>query len=345
MPITDKILKCIASKFKRLKYFHGMLLTETDFDEEQAYFREKIKLHNRMHGYGVVWGLCLAATDPPSINITLKPGFAVDCDGNEIIVCNESTIPCADKINNLIEQGKLNSSSTCYSPPGASMKLYVGIKYCECQAEPIPQYTSECSSDDLKPQFSRIKEGFAIEFYTQEELPACPEIKNTFQTGNCLQSSSLCPGARPCQSEDHAIILGSVELTETETDKITNDKIDLNDQRNYVFTPASYSPWPYYQWEAFRLNMLHTFCRESGWKDISIVIGKSVTVGIKILVEKGIDIQNVTSVKLSDIKNNRTYLDYLSNALPYAKSDEAVQLIVSDDPGNPCILFAFSYSG
>lgn len=44
--------------FERLNYFYGQMLGAADFRSEQAYFREKLKLHNRcLHGYGVVCGL------------------------------------------------------------------------------------------------------------------------------------------------------------------------------------------------------------------------------------------------------------------------------------------------
>src|SRR6185436_8941650 len=45
-------------ELKRLKYFYGQVLGPQDFQDEQTYFREKLKLHNRcLHGYGVVCGL------------------------------------------------------------------------------------------------------------------------------------------------------------------------------------------------------------------------------------------------------------------------------------------------
>lgn len=50
---------CIETgEFLRLKYFYGQMLSACDFQTEQNFFREKLKLHNRcMHGYGVVCGL------------------------------------------------------------------------------------------------------------------------------------------------------------------------------------------------------------------------------------------------------------------------------------------------
>ena len=42
----------------RLKYFYGQMLGVHDFQTEQSYFRDKLKLHNRcLHGYGTVCGL------------------------------------------------------------------------------------------------------------------------------------------------------------------------------------------------------------------------------------------------------------------------------------------------
>jgi hypothetical protein len=45
-------------EFRRLKYFFGQMLSARDFQTEQEFFREKLKLHNRcLHGHGVVCGL------------------------------------------------------------------------------------------------------------------------------------------------------------------------------------------------------------------------------------------------------------------------------------------------
>lgn len=44
--------------FVRLRYAYGQMLGPADFQAEQRYYREKLKLHNRcLHGYGTVCGL------------------------------------------------------------------------------------------------------------------------------------------------------------------------------------------------------------------------------------------------------------------------------------------------
>ena len=49
---------CDYNEFRRLRYFHGMLLDDKDFQAEQQYHAGKRRLLNRMlHGSGVVCGL------------------------------------------------------------------------------------------------------------------------------------------------------------------------------------------------------------------------------------------------------------------------------------------------
>ena len=242
MSITKNILNCFASKFTRLKYFHGMLLTEDDFQEEQTYFREKHKLHNRMHGYGVVWGLGLRPPDLTEGNngnngdedilkIIIEPGFALDCDGNEIIVCNEHVEPLKDKIKLLKQQGKICTEDECGISPYEHPKIFIGIKYCECNAKPVQQYTAECSTDDLKPQYSRVKEGYSVKIFTKDELPSCGEYYQGQQNDRCVTSGRECPGVKHCQVKEHFIILGSIEIDCSKLAIITEDQINVNDKR------------------------------------------------------------------------------------------------------------------
>jgi hypothetical protein len=66
--------------FDRIHYFYGQMLGVREFAGEQAYFREKLKLHNRcLHGYGAVCGLAVTpvGVEPPC-------GPPVDCgDGRD----------------------------------------------------------------------------------------------------------------------------------------------------------------------------------------------------------------------------------------------------------------------
>ena len=97
---------------RRLRYFHGQLLSAADFRREQDYFVEKLKLRNRcLHGWGVACGLEVEPVDAtdaclgngPAPVVRVKTGVAVDREGNEIIVPRVATVdlwrllPAADR--------------------------------------------------------------------------------------------------------------------------------------------------------------------------------------------------------------------------------------------------------
>jgi len=329
----QNILKCFAGKFKRLKYFHGMLLTEQDFQEEQTYFRDKNKLHNRLHGYGVVWGLELkikpGSSEEPKIIIT--PGFALDCDGNEIIVCKNHEVKLKDKIDELNYRGDLNSIDECYSPPGSTPKIYIGIQYCDCNADPVAQYTSECSSDDLTEQFSRTKEGYAVKLFRVDELPSCPELTATQLQNECLavQPQQYCQEGNVCYAEKHYVILGSIEINDTIEDK----NIDKFDCRKLAFTP---SLWHYLQWEQIKQAFINDLCKD--WVDISKIIGKKYDRAVCILQNMGIT-TDIIKIQKSDL-DIYANIDKIRNILPYVPTSEKIALITDKDTDDATVLFA-----
>jgi hypothetical protein len=74
----------------RPRYYTGQLLTSKDFMDEQEYFLAKHRRHNRrLHGYGVVWGLEVRVSPSQQDGvqvIRISPGFAMDRNGDEILV-------------------------------------------------------------------------------------------------------------------------------------------------------------------------------------------------------------------------------------------------------------------
>ena len=73
----------------RTRFFSGQLLTEADLNNEQSYWLAKSRLHNRfLHGSGVVCGMQVACGDCDGW-VTVKPGYAIDPCGNDIIVCSD----------------------------------------------------------------------------------------------------------------------------------------------------------------------------------------------------------------------------------------------------------------
>lgn len=346
--------KCHSSKFKRMNYFHGMLLTEQDFKDEQTYIREKLKLHNRLHGTGVVWGLDLKKcpvkvgsnesekddSDRADSNkadfkevtkIFITGGLALDCAGNEIVVCEKYLVPLDEKIAELRRSGRLTNVTTkkCEGP-----KLFIGIRYCECKSDPAEQYTSECADDRLRPQFSRVREGFSVEVFTADELPGCAKEGDGEAKNGCSHTCSECEGLHPCTEEEQVIILGSVENYLKESGEIDYGMATVT---TFDF-PLRESP--YFKdslWEAQRRDMLRTVFGEADWIDVSGLIGKKEAEIEKRLEEKGLT--RGETYKAGDIKNMKEFVERATYAQHWAAPKSKVD-IVTDNSGN-CILFVF----
>lgn len=166
---TGKNKHCDYNSFKRARYFHGMLMTDRDFREEQIYHNEKRKLVNRMlHGWGVVCGFDIEwAAGKPAL--TIKPGMALDCHGNEILVCDPvdidlSSLPCSAKTppRGTVEyclQQDAKQEPTVY---------YIGIRYHEVPTDPVPVYAPGGGCEEKACEYSRIREGFCIEIFDHQ---------------------------------------------------------------------------------------------------------------------------------------------------------------------------------
>jgi DNA-binding beta-propeller fold protein YncE len=149
---------CRPHALTRNHYFTGKLMCERDFSDEQAYFREKIRLHHqRLHGTGVVCGLRLReATNPSCRNllVLLEPGSAVDCCGHDIFVLTPEQFDFtkAPAVKALIDKKDT-----------APHVLEFCLSWRECPTEEVPVLYDECACDDTQCAPNRILESFELE--------------------------------------------------------------------------------------------------------------------------------------------------------------------------------------
>lgn len=97
----------------RPRYFSGQLLTEAELNDEQAYMRAKMKLHNRfLHGAGVVCGLEVTCNDCGE-PLIIQQGYAIDPCGNDIIVCKQETFDVIKSIKACENERRRQSKGDC----------------------------------------------------------------------------------------------------------------------------------------------------------------------------------------------------------------------------------------
>jgi hypothetical protein len=159
-----------APPFRRLRYFHGQMLTARDFQREQEYFREKLKLRMRcLLGYGVVCGLRVepagpgddkAADEPATAGtgesetrtfrakVRITSGLGVDCDGNEIVVRGSCVVDLAEALHDEERTG--------------TRTVWIGLEYTERAVEPTRTvYNSSCA-DTSDCEYGWTEESYVV---------------------------------------------------------------------------------------------------------------------------------------------------------------------------------------
>lgn len=112
----------------RLRYFDGQLLSADDLRDEQSYFLDRLRRHNRfLHGWGVISGLEVKVDNAADIEVA--PGMAIDCAGNELVV----------------------PSSLRFAIPSGADRFYVSLTYSERLLGAVP-------ASNGQTEFSRIQE-------------------------------------------------------------------------------------------------------------------------------------------------------------------------------------------
>lgn len=99
-------LECLVQP----RFFCGQLLTDQDLSVMLDWVKGKTALTRYRHGWGVVCGLEVSygAEAGSEGHVSVLPGYAVDCCGNDVIVCERATLdlskfckpeqdPCSDR--------------------------------------------------------------------------------------------------------------------------------------------------------------------------------------------------------------------------------------------------------
>ena len=187
--------------YVRPRFFAGQLLCEEDLELLTAYGVAKSRLHNRyLFGSGVVCGLEVACDPCGGGHVRVRPGYALDCCGADIVVA----CPADIDVNALIRDLRTSRLGTdcgdpCAAPgtgsgstettgtpaaastgtgtgtarTGGSRCYFLYIRYDETLAEPVAPYATDepCGQQSCEP--SRVREGFR--FVLKCDPPSGPD--------------------------------------------------------------------------------------------------------------------------------------------------------------------------
>jgi hypothetical protein len=161
----EETKQCEYQSLKRANFFPGMLLGDQDFKDEQLYHIESRKrLVRYLVGWGIVCGLEIERVKNQCA-VKIKPGFALDCQGNAIEVCQSVSV-------DLSKQCRKQPKQPCDPKNPELRDLYIALRYGFTKTDSVPVYApgGDCEQSDCEP--SRIQEGFCVEI-----LDKCPTIK------------------------------------------------------------------------------------------------------------------------------------------------------------------------
>lgn len=162
MPATATTPLLDASK--RVHYTLGLVLGEDEFRQEQGYFIERDRLHNRaLHGYGTVSGLAVEVVPAGDgdAEVRVRPGLAVDPFGESIAVDATQCARLAPWLSRSATRDRLDELEA--SPPD-EVRVYLTLAYRERLTDDIPVPGAPCRDEDDSAVASRIDDAFELAF-------------------------------------------------------------------------------------------------------------------------------------------------------------------------------------
>ncbi len=165
--------------FERPRFFAGQLLTDKDLEAAQRYVIEKNKLHNRyLVGTGTVCGLAVRCDPCGSGSVVVESGYAIDCCGNDIVLCDAEKVDILD----LIVQQNPGTVDCCdrkirpSSVKNDQIREYcLYLHYAEEPACPVTALIRDNGCGNTRCEPSRMRESFR--FTLKEKSPKDPRPK------------------------------------------------------------------------------------------------------------------------------------------------------------------------
>jgi hypothetical protein len=192
-----------ATAFIRPQFFAGQLLTEEDLSLLTAYVTAKNRLHNRyLFGAGVVCGLWVAYDPCGGATVSVQPGYALDCCGNDLVLACATTL----NINTMIRDLRARLGKDCGDPcsdqgkqsgateKGAGTRRYcLYARYGEEATDPVAPYAIEepCGPTSCKP--TRMREGISFVLKCPDHEPPANDLWRRLK--KCLPAQDILGGA------------------------------------------------------------------------------------------------------------------------------------------------------
>lgn len=156
-------------------FYCGQLLTDQDLKVLRDWARDKRRLERYKQGWGVVRGLQVRCDPANPSGVIVGPGYAVDPQGNDIVVCKDSPVDLAKACGmpeticelptvTALEQAPPDFLGIPLPLVGDPKVIDIFIRYDEKSTMPLPALGRGACSERDACGFSRIEEGYILEW-------------------------------------------------------------------------------------------------------------------------------------------------------------------------------------
>lgn len=251
---------------ERTRYYPRQLVSAADLTQDQMYFREKARRHNRLlHGWGIVCGAEVKVSAKAGC-VDVNTGYILGPYGDEILLDEVVTVdlsarnPDGDATNGCVPPDPWCAEVKV--TPAGDRPVYLAISYAEFPCSPVQVTTSGCGCgcEETACEYSRWRDSYRIRVldtlpatYTTPMTAPSPAIafscRSDFVTTNAMLARQLqvaapapaqddasgcnCPKCSACPSSPW-VILADITVS---GEKIT---IDCDAHRRYVASFRDY---------------------------------------------------------------------------------------------------------
>ncbi|SEB02637.1 MULTISPECIES: hypothetical protein [unclassified Mycobacterium] len=214
-----------AAAGERTRYYPRQLVSAADLTQDQLYFRERMRRHNRLlHGWGIVCGAEVRSSKESGC-VEVNAGFILGPYGDEILIDGIVTVDVnarnADGDNmNGYEQPDPWCAEVKIAPR-AEKPVYLAIAYAEHACRPVQAAMSACSCgcDETVCEYSRWRDSYRIrvldelpDTYSDEMTAPWPDIAISCPKESSDNTHCHCPACSSCPTSPW-VILADLSIT------------------------------------------------------------------------------------------------------------------------------------
>lgn len=245
-----------TSAGERTRFYPRQLIGAADLTQDQLYFREKHRRHNRMlHGWGIVCGAEVRLTPNRAGCVDVNMGYILGPFGDEIVIDDVITVDLS------VQNADGDAMNGCIPPDpwcadvrvarSADKPIYLAIAYAEYACRPVQTVTSGCGCgcDETACEYSRWRDSYRVrvldalpDTYQAVMTPPLVDIAYTCRKrvvaniadmqlahdpASVDAASCACPECRPCPTSPW-VILADITINGDEI------QIDCDSHRRYA---------------------------------------------------------------------------------------------------------------